>query len=71
VQDFGLQRLQDVFGQKPVEYPATRTIGASLIQGARDVMAAFPDPKINAILTSIGIIGYGVWAYRHTSAVLT
>jgi muramoyltetrapeptide carboxypeptidase LdcA involved in peptidoglycan recycling len=54
VQDLGLARVRDVFGLHPVEYPTTRTMGASPADRARDVMAAFSDPKNKAVLTSIG-----------------
>jgi muramoyltetrapeptide carboxypeptidase LdcA involved in peptidoglycan recycling len=54
VQDLGLTRVRDVFGLHPVEYPTTRTMGATLVDRARDVMAAFSDPKNKAVLTSIG-----------------
>ena len=54
VQEQGLRRLCDVFGLIPKEYPTTRTMGASLEDRARDVMAAFANPKNKAIFTSIG-----------------
>ena len=54
VQDLGLTRLRETFGLHPVEYPTTRTMGASLADRARDVMAAFGDPNNKAVLTSIG-----------------
>lgn len=54
VQDLGLQRLQDVFGLVPQEYPTTRIMGASLEDRARDVMAAFADPANKAVIASIG-----------------
>jgi muramoyltetrapeptide carboxypeptidase LdcA involved in peptidoglycan recycling len=54
VQDLGLTRLREIFDLRPVEYPTTRTMGASLADRARDVMAAFGDPGIKAVLTSIG-----------------
>ncbi len=54
VQDLGLDRLRDVFGLQPVEYPTTRTMNASLIDRARDIMDAFANPEIKAIITSIG-----------------
>lgn len=53
VQDLGLRRLR-TFDLEPVEYPTTRTMGASLADRARDVMAAFADPMTTAVLTSIG-----------------
>jgi muramoyltetrapeptide carboxypeptidase LdcA involved in peptidoglycan recycling len=54
VQDVGLTRVREIFGLHPVEYPTTRTMGASLADRARDVMAAFGDPDNKAVLTSIG-----------------
>ncbi len=54
VQDLGLERMRDMFGLVPVEYPATRTMGASLEDRARDVMAAFADPNNKAVFASIG-----------------
>lgn len=54
VQEQGLERLRDVFGLIPKEYPTTRTMGASLEDRARDVMAAFANPRNKAVFTSIG-----------------
>ena len=54
VQDLGLERLRSVFGLVPVEYPTTRTMGASPQDRARDVMAAFADPANRAVFTSVG-----------------
>lgn len=54
VQDLGLERMHNVFGLVPVEYPTTRVMGASLEDRARDVMAAFVDPKNKAVFASIG-----------------
>ncbi|HEX8348735.1 MAG TPA: S66 peptidase family protein [Hymenobacter sp.] len=54
VQDLGLQRLRDVFGLHPVEYPTTRVLGASLQDRARDLMAAFANPDHKAVFASIG-----------------
>lgn len=54
VQDLGLRRLQEVFGLTPKEYPTTRTMGASLEDRARDVMAAFADPRNKAVVASVG-----------------
>jgi muramoyltetrapeptide carboxypeptidase LdcA involved in peptidoglycan recycling len=52
--ELGLRRLRDEFGLVPVEYPTTRKLGASPAERAADVNAAFADPGIAAILTSIG-----------------
>jgi muramoyltetrapeptide carboxypeptidase LdcA involved in peptidoglycan recycling len=54
IQDLGLERLRDVFDLVPLEYPTTRTMDASLEDRARDVIAAFADPKNKAVFTSIG-----------------
>ncbi|AKU17403.1 peptidase [Luteipulveratus mongoliensis] len=52
--DLGLQRMRDELGLVPVEYPTTRQWGASPADRAADINAAFADPTISAILTSIG-----------------
>ncbi len=54
VEDLGLERLQRVFGLLPKEYPTTRVMGSSLLDRARDVMAAFADPQNKAVFSSIG-----------------
>lgn len=52
--DLGLRRLRDDFGLVPVEYPTTRKLGSSPAERAADVNAAFADPSIAAVVTSIG-----------------
>ncbi len=52
--EHGLQRLRDVFALEPVEYPTTRELNASSADRARDIMAAFADPEIKAVIASIG-----------------
>lgn len=54
VQDLGLQRMKEAFGLNPIEFPTTRQMGSSLEDRARDIMAAFSDPKNKAIFASIG-----------------
>ena len=54
VQELGLQRLRDEFGLVPLEYPTTRQMGASYQERARDVMAAFADPAVKVVFSSIG-----------------
>lgn len=49
-----MRRIEDRLGLEVVEYPTTRALGASPEQRAADVNAAFADPSIRAILTSIG-----------------
>ena len=52
--ELGLARLRDEFGLVPVEYPATRRMGASAADRAADIHAAFTDPGIAAVIASIG-----------------
>jgi len=52
--ELGLRRLREEFGLLPVEYPATRRMGASPQERAADLHAAFADPGIAAVIASIG-----------------
>jgi muramoyltetrapeptide carboxypeptidase LdcA involved in peptidoglycan recycling len=52
--DLGLARLRADFGLTPVEYPTTRAAEASPEERAADVHAAFMDPAIKAVFTTIG-----------------
>ena len=52
--ELGLERLRTVFGLEPVEYPTTRKLGASVEERAGDLVAAFKDPEIKAVIASIG-----------------
>jgi muramoyltetrapeptide carboxypeptidase LdcA involved in peptidoglycan recycling len=54
VHELAMRRLRDEIGLEPVEYPTTRQLGASPQERAADLMAAFADPQIKAILTTIG-----------------
>lgn len=54
VHELAMQRLRDDIGLVPVEYPTTRQVGARAADRARDLMAAFADPAIRAVLASIG-----------------
>ncbi|NAZ83581.1 LD-carboxypeptidase [Kineococcus sp. R8] len=49
-----MQRLTQVTGLVPVEYPTTRQLGASPEARAADVNAAFADPSIRAVLAVVG-----------------
>jgi muramoyltetrapeptide carboxypeptidase LdcA involved in peptidoglycan recycling len=53
VHEQALQRLRDVLGVEPVEYASTRR-SASPQQRAEDLMAAFADSDVGAILATIG-----------------
>jgi muramoyltetrapeptide carboxypeptidase LdcA involved in peptidoglycan recycling len=52
--ELGLRRLREDFRLVPVEYPATRRMGASPEERADDLHAAFVDPEIKAVIASIG-----------------
>ena len=52
--ELGLARLRDDFGLIPVEYPTTRRMGSSPLDRAADLHAAFADPTIAAVVSSIG-----------------
>lgn len=52
--ELGLTRLREEFGLVPVEYPATKKLGASKEERAADLVAAFSDPEIKAIISTIG-----------------
>ena len=54
VQDLGLQRLREIFGLDPIEYPTTRRMQAPLQARAQDLMQAFADPKNKAVFASVG-----------------
>lgn len=54
VHEIGLQVLRDQLDLEPVEYPTTRQLGASAKDRARDLMDAFADDSISAIMASIG-----------------
>ncbi|MFE6095737.1 S66 peptidase family protein [Streptomyces massasporeus] len=52
--ELGLERLRKEYGLEPVEYPATRTMGSTPRERAADIHAAFADPRIKAVIASIG-----------------
>lgn len=54
VYELGLQRLRDVFGLEPVEFPTTKMIGASGEERAKDLIDAFENPEIKAVISSLG-----------------
>ncbi|MEX0931886.1 MAG: S66 peptidase family protein [Candidatus Paceibacterota bacterium] len=54
VYKLGLERLQEVFGLVPVEYPTTAKLGATTEERATDIVTAFKDPEIKAVIATIG-----------------
>jgi len=54
VYELGLERLRTEFGLDPVSFPTTAKVGASPKERAADLVAAFTDPTIKAVIASIG-----------------
>jgi muramoyltetrapeptide carboxypeptidase LdcA involved in peptidoglycan recycling len=54
VHEVAMTRLRGELGLIPVEYPTTRRVGATAAERAADLHAAFGDPDIRAVLSSIG-----------------
>jgi len=54
VYELGLQRLRDVFGLEPVAFPATAKVGAPFTERAADLVAAFEQQNIKAVIASLG-----------------
>jgi muramoyltetrapeptide carboxypeptidase LdcA involved in peptidoglycan recycling len=54
VHELAMRRLREEIGLEPVEYPTTRRLDASPRDRAADLMAAFADPDIRAVLATIG-----------------
>ncbi len=54
VHEQAMERLREVTGLVPVELPTTRKLGASARERADDLNAAFADPRIRAVLATIG-----------------
>lgn len=52
--ELGLDRLRNDFALVPVEYPTTRKMGSTPQERADDIHAAFADPSVAAVLSSIG-----------------
>jgi muramoyltetrapeptide carboxypeptidase LdcA involved in peptidoglycan recycling len=54
VHELSMRRLREELRLEPVEYPTTRRLDAPAADRAADLMAAFGDPDIRAVLTTIG-----------------
>jgi len=54
VHELGLQRLREVFELEPVLYPATANIKATLDDKSDDLISAFADPDIKAVISTLG-----------------
>lgn len=54
VHDLATRRLRDELGVEPVEYPTTGRLDASPEDRAADLVAAFSDPEIGAVMATVG-----------------
>ncbi len=54
VHDLGLRRIREVFELNPIEYPATAKLDATTDEKAKDLLAAFIDPEIKAVISTLG-----------------
>ncbi|MCB0336954.1 MAG: LD-carboxypeptidase, partial [Bdellovibrionales bacterium] len=54
VHELGCQRLREVFGLEPIEFPTTRKLGAPVEDKMRDLIQAFEDPSIKAVISTLG-----------------
>ncbi len=54
VHELGLKRIVEIFELVPVLYPATAKLDATLEEKAKDLVAAFSDPDIKAVISTLG-----------------
>ena len=54
IYELGLKRLAEVFDLIPIEYPTTKIIGASKEDRAKDLIAAFENTDIKAVISTLG-----------------
>ncbi len=54
IYELGLKRLRENFGLVPVPYPATAKLNASGEERAADLIAAFENPEIKAVISTLG-----------------
>lgn len=54
VYELGLKRIREVFELEPVEYPATSKLDATVDEKAADLIAAYSDPNIKAVISTLG-----------------
>ncbi len=54
VYELGKKRLREVFSLEPVEFPATKKLGASKEERSKDLIDAFENPEIKAVISSLG-----------------
>ena len=54
VYELGLKRLRETFELEPIEFPATKKIGASKEERSKDLIDAFENKEIKAVIASLG-----------------
>lgn len=54
IYELGIARLMEVFGLEAIAFPATDKLGATGEERAADLIAAFSDPDIKAVIASLG-----------------
>lgn len=54
VYEFGLKRVREVFELEPVVFTTTAKLGASKEERSTDLISAFENPEIKAVIASIG-----------------
>ncbi len=54
IYELGLKRLKEVFELEPIEFPATKKLGASKEERTKDLIAAFEDKEIKGVISSLG-----------------
>jgi muramoyltetrapeptide carboxypeptidase LdcA involved in peptidoglycan recycling len=54
VHELAMERIRNDLGLVPVEYPTTRRLDAAPSDRAADLMDAFSDPEIRAVMATIG-----------------
>lgn len=54
VHELAMRRIREELKLEPVEFPATRKLGATAAERAADLMAAWSDPTIRAVFATIG-----------------
>ena len=54
VHELGLTRLREIFGLEPVEFPATRKLGATAFERSQDLIRAFENPEIKGVIATLG-----------------
>lgn len=50
----GLRRLKEIFELEPIEFPTTKKIGASKEERTKDLIDAFKNKEIKAVISSLG-----------------